>query len=202
MEKIEPGKYVAIAYDLFDLASDGHETLMHQVGAEQPENFVYGVTPGVIVPLMGAIQGLTKGETFSVDVKPEEGFGEYNEEMLRTETLPRNIFERDGELNSDEIHAGAEIYLQTNVGQEVKAIILEVADSTVTVKVDFNHPMAGRTLRIKGSVIEVRPATEEEIAANQSHGCGCGCHDCGDDCGCGDEHHHHCGDDHCGCGNH
>lgn len=195
-EKIEPGKYVEIAYDLYTLDGEGHESLRHQVPASNPEKIVYGITPGVIVPLAEAIKGLEKGDTFEVTVTPEQGFGEYNDQMLRAEELPRNIFESDGKLDEEQIHAGAHIYLQTNIGQEVPATVVEVTDSTVKVMVDFNHPLAGQTVIIKGKIVLVRPATAEEIAINQQQGCGCGgnCGEgCGEGCGCGDN----CG----GCGN-
>lgn len=196
-QKIEPGKYVEIAYDLYTLDGEGHETLRHQVPATEPERIVYGVTPGVIVPLADAINGLGEGDTFEVTISPAEGFGEYNDQLLRTEELPRAIFESDGKLDEEHIHAGAHIYLQTNIGQEVPATVIEVTDSTVKVTVDFNHPLAGQTVVIKGKIIKVRQATAEEIAVNQQpQGCGCGsCGDgaCGEGCNCGDNG--------CNCGN-
>jgi FKBP-type peptidyl-prolyl cis-trans isomerase SlyD len=200
MEKIEPGKYVEIAYDLFEVTEGGSRELLHQVTAEAPEKIVYGVTPGVIVPLVQAIENLAKGDKFDVVVKPEDAFGVYTDELLRAEELPRQIFERDGKVDEKEIHVGAHIFLQTNMGQEVPATIMEISGDIVKVVVDFNHPLAGKTIAIAGSIVEVRQATAEEIAANQSHGCSCGCHDhdCGDGCGCGDDHH--CGDDTCHCG--
>lgn len=188
MEKVEAGKFVAISYDLYDLQGEKAE-LIHQVPASQPETMVYGITPYVIEPLAEAIKGLEKGAKFSVTLQPNEGFGEYSEEMLRTETVPRAIFEEDGKLDEKKIYPGAKIYLQTNVGQEVAAVVLEVNDSTVTVKVDFNHPLAGHTTRIDGTVVEVRDATPQEIAAASQvgtcgGGCGGGCGDGGCDSGC------------------
>lgn len=187
MEKIEPGKFVAISYDLYDLEG-GKAELIHQVPASQPETMVYGVTPYVIEPLAEAIKGLTKGDAFSVTLKPAEGFGEYSEDMLRTESVPRAVFEEGGKLDEKKIFPGAKIYLQTNVGQEVAAVVLDVNDTTVMVKVDFNHPLAGHTTRIDGKVVEVRDATAQEIAAASQiggcGGCGGGCGDGGCDSGC------------------
>ncbi len=192
MEIIEPGKFVALSYDLYDI-TDGKETLLHQVPPTDPEKMVYGVTPSVIEPLMEAIKGLKKGDDFVATVSPAEGFGEYNDEMLRTETLPREIFEADGKLDEEKIYPGAQIYLQTNFGQDVPAVVLEVNPDTVSVKVDFNHPLAGRTVKLKGKVEEVRQASAEELAACAAQSsCGCGggncggsCGDCGCDGGCG-----------------
>jgi len=190
MTPIEPGKFVAISYDLFDL-TDGKEQLVHQVTPQRPETMVYGVTPYVIEPLAAALKGLSVGDTFSVTISPAEGFGEYRDDMLRTESVPRGIFEEDGRLDEKKIYPGASLFLQTNVGQEVSAVVLSVEDKTVTVKVDFNHPLAGHTVRLDGKVDEVRDATAAEVAAASGAGCG-GCGgggccggggDCGDGCG-------------------
>lgn len=191
MSPIEPGKFVAISYDLFDL-TDGKEQLVHQVTSQQPETMVYGVTPYVIESLAAALKGLVKGAAFSVTLSPAEGFGEYRDDMLRTESVPREIFEEDGRLDEKKIYPGASLFLQTNIGQEVSAVVLSIEDKTVTVKVDFNHPLAGHTVRLDGRVEEVRDATAEEVAAASAAGCGGGCGggccgggDCGDGCGNG-----------------
>ena len=51
MEKIQQGKYVEMVYDLYKVNADGSETLVHQSDESDPERFVYGVTPGMVVPL-------------------------------------------------------------------------------------------------------------------------------------------------------
>ncbi len=50
MEKILPGKYVEISYDLFEVAPDGTENLVHSVTEDEPERFIFGVTKGMILP--------------------------------------------------------------------------------------------------------------------------------------------------------
>lgn len=196
MEKVANNQYVEIAYDLYEVTPEG-EVLRHQVPADQAERLVYGVTPGLLAPLSAAIDGLEEGASFTVTVKPEEGFGEYSDDLLRAEEIPASIFRGDdGAIDPEQIFPGAHIYLQTNIGQEVPATIVEVGDETVKVMVDFNHPLAGKTIVLKGTIVKVRPATAEEIAANQMQG-GCGCGSCGDG-GCGDGCN--CGDEGCGCG--
>ncbi len=182
--KVEKNAYVAISYDLFDVV-DGKDELVHQVSPEQPETMVYGVTPYVLEPLAQAIDGLEKGATFTVVLTPDKGFGEYRDDMLRTESVPRAVFEEDGKIDEKKIFPGAKIYLQTNVGQEVAAVVLAVTDEFVEVKVDFNHPLAGHTVKISGRIDEVRPASEAEIAAAAAIGqCGCG-EGCSCEGGCG-----------------
>lgn len=186
---IKPGEFVELTYDLYTV-EDGKEVLRHQVSGEDAERFIFGVTPNVIPALEKAVEGLKASDDFTVTLTPETGFGQYDENLLHREELPKEIFEVDGKLDSERVYAGAHIYLQTNVGQEVPATVVEVGDKTVTVMVDFNHPMAGKTVVIKGQVKEVRTATPDEIAfTTQAGQCGCGsCGDgqCGDGCGCGD----------------
>ena len=63
MEKIEPGKYVELGYDLYEVTPEG-EKLVHQTSADDPEKIVFGVTRGMIVPLEKAIEGLGEGGEF------------------------------------------------------------------------------------------------------------------------------------------
>lgn len=192
MEKIEPGKYVELGYDLYQIDADG-EKLVHQTDAEDPERFVFGVTRGVIVPLEKAIEGLEPGATFDVTVKSAEAFGPHDPEQVAT--LPREIFEVDGKFDADVVKPGAILPMMTADGYRINGVVESVGDKEV--KMDFNHPLAGKDVRFKGNIITVRDATAEELKPQS--GCGCGCGDCGDGCDC-DGEGHHCGDDTCGCG--
>ena len=63
----------------------------------------------------------------------------------------------------------------------MNAMVVSVTPDKVTV--DLNHPLAGENLHFKGKVLEVRDATEQELAALMGGGCGsCGC-----GCGCDDD---------------
>ena len=46
MEKIQPGKYVELGYDLYEVQPNGGQILVHQTIAEDPEKIIYGVTRG------------------------------------------------------------------------------------------------------------------------------------------------------------
>ena len=64
----------------------------------------------------------------------------------------------------------------------MNGLVLEITDEAV--KMDFNHPLAGEDLHFTGDILEVREATDEEIAATVHGGCGSGC-GCGSDSSCG-----------------
>lgn len=192
METIQPGKYVELGYDLYEIGTDGTETLVHQTDVEDPEKIVFGVTRGMIVPLEKAIEGLGVDGEFDVRVKAEEAFGAHDPEQVAT--LDRELFIVDGKFDEEHIKAGALVPMMTADGYRINGLVTKVTADKVTM--DFNHPLAGKDVRFKGKIITVREATPEEL--KPAGGCGCGCDSCGDGCGCGDSDS--CGDDSCGCG--
>ena len=109
----------------------------------------------------------------------------------------------DFELDKN-IFKGAQIPLKNEDGNFFIGTVLEIGDAAV--KVDLNHPLAGKKLNFKGYIIENREATKDEIKTMLSHmnggGCGGDCGGCEGGCGhheggCG--HHDH--EDGC-CGHH
>lgn len=194
MEKIQPGKYVEITYDLYQVNPDSTEKLVHQVDSEDPEKFVFGVTRGMIVPLEKALEGLEAGGEFDLVVKADDAFGQPDDDQVVT--LEKEIFIVDGKFDGEMIKAGALVPMMTADGYKINGLVKKVTDQEVVM--DFNHPLAGKDVRFKGKVAVVRDATPEEL--QPASGCGCGCNhgSCGEGgCGCGDQHH--CGDDACHC---
>lgn len=195
MEKIQPGKYVEMTYDLYQVNPDSSEKLVHQVDPEDPEKFIFGVTRGMIEPLEKALEGLEKGGKFDLVVKADEAFGPVDPDQVVE--LEKEIFVVDGKFDEEMIKAGAVVPMMTADGYRINGLVKEVTGEKVVM--DFNHPLAGKDVRFKGEVTTVRDATPEEL--QPAHGCGCGCHDHGCDEGsCGCDGQNHCGDDHCGCG--
>lgn len=181
MEKIKPGKYVEMVYDLYMINSDGSEKLVHQSDPSDPEKIVFGVTRGVIEPLEKAIDGLEVGEAFDVTATADQAFGPYDKEQVVE--LEKDIFIVDGKFDSDIIKQGAYVPMMTADGFRVNGKVLAVTDDKV--KLDFNHPLAGKDVRFKGKIQTVRDATPEEIKPAEGCGCGsCGDGGCDDTCGC------------------
>jgi len=111
------------------------------------------------------------------------------------------------------VRKGAIIPLQNEDGNRFNGVVAEVTADKV--KVDLNHPLAGRTLNFKGSILEAHEATNEEIQAfvESLQGNGEGCGHCDHEGGCknheggckGHGHDGHCHNhEHknggCGCG--
>lgn len=183
MEKIVPGKYVELGYDLYSIAPDGTETLVHQTDKEDPEKIIFGVTRGMIEPLEKAIEGLEVGGKFDVKATADEAFGPYDPEQIVT--LEKDLFLVDGKFDSEMIKPGNYVPMMTADGFRINGLVKEVgADS---VKLDFNHPLAGKPVRFDGTILAIRDATPEELHPAAGCGCGKGCHggDCdGGDCSC------------------
>ncbi len=191
MEKIQPGKYVELGYDLYEVTPAG-ENLVHQTDAQYPEKIIFGVTPGMIRPLEKAIEGLEAGGEFDVTVKAAEAFGPHDPDQVAR--LEKDVFAVDGKFDSEMVKKGAVLPMMTSDGYRINGLVVDVTDDEV--EMDFNHPLAGKDVRFKGSIITVRDATPEEL--QPAHGCGCGCHHGGEDsCGC-----HGDGTDSCGCSDH
>lgn len=184
MEKIQPGKYVELIYILYVKDADGNENAVHVSDPEDPERIIFGVTRGVIPELEKALDGKTKGDKF--DVVAVKAFGDYDPEQVAT--LDKEVFMIEGKFNDDLVKAGAVVPMMTADGFRIDGKVLEVGDKSV--KIDFNHPLAGKDVRFDGEVKEVRDATPEEL--KPAAGCSCGC-DCNDDCNCN-------GEENCGCG--
>lgn len=177
-ETVGPGKFVAFSYKLYN---DADNSLLFETEEGKPDVMVYGVSHEIVPGLAETLKGLAEGDKFGITLPPAVAFGERNPEYFLE--LDREIFYRDGKL-ADEVVVGAELPMMTAEGYRVMGRVLEVGDK---IKMDFNHPFAGLTVRYEGKVDEVREATPEEL--QPAHGCGgCGCGsegDCGDGCDCG-----------------
>ncbi|RUT72893.1 FKBP-type peptidyl-prolyl cis-trans isomerase [Ancylomarina longa] len=126
------------------------------------------------------LMGLKIGDAFDFKLESADAYGEASEQAVID--LPKNIFEVNGELDTEVIKEGNVVPMQDSSGRRMNGIVLEVADTTI--KMDFNHPLAGDDLYFKGEVIEVREASEEEMKAAYEPQGGCDGGSCGSGCSC------------------
>ena len=123
---------------------------------------------GVLFPVLEEkIMGLKAGDTFSLNLTPQEAYGEYDEEKVvrrpkveLLEGLPEEAAENIFEGNILQIVVDNE---ETHETMVMNAMVVEIKDDIVTL--DFNHPLTGENLFFEGKILSVRPATAEEIKA-------------------------------------
>ncbi|MCQ2230695.1 MAG: FKBP-type peptidyl-prolyl cis-trans isomerase [Paludibacteraceae bacterium] len=188
---IEDRKFVAVSYDLYVEGEDGKPELWESAPAAAPLKFTCGLGM-MLEKFEDNLRGLKLGDSFDFTIPCAEAYGDYVEALVLD--LDREIFMTDGEFDHEHVQEGKIVEMINADGQRVNGIVLEIGKSKV--KVDFNHPLAGENLNFKGKVLELRDATEEEIAVVlHPHRCGGGCGSCG---GCGGGS---CGEGDCGgCG--
>lgn len=166
--KISANKYVTLVYDLHVGEGDERE-LMEQATTENPLEFIFG-TNSMLESFEGHIDGLVEGDTFQFSLSPDEAYGDYDDTKIVE--LPKNIFEVDGKIDEEILFEGNTVPMMDTSGNRLMGSVVSVEDDIVTM--DFNHPLAGETMHFSGSVIGVREASAQEIAALFSDG-GCGC---------------------------
>ncbi len=176
--KVENNKMVAVNYTL---TVNGEVADQSQPGA--PLQFVFGT--GMLLPKFEeAIVGMSAGEKTSFTLEPKDGYGEVAAEAVVD--LPKTIFMVDGVVAEDILVEGNVVPMGDANGNRMMGRIISIAEESV--KMDFNHPMAGQTLNFEVEIESVRDVTPEDMA--QQGGCSCGS-------GCGDEGC--CGEEGCGC---
>lgn len=137
-----------LGYELYD----EEDALVETSGGDVPLAFLFGY--GQLSSAMeAALDGARVGDTRSVLLSPENGFGARDPDAII-------------ELNRDEFPEGTapgdEFEAEDDNGDAVCLRIVDVAGDKVWV--DTNHPLAGQTVRLDLHVEHVRPATHGEVA--------------------------------------
>ena len=93
-----------------------------------------------------AVMEMTVGEKKTINIPAAQAYGEQNPEAMMA--VPRTNFPPEFEFVVGEMVQG-----QTETGQPLQAIILEVMDEEVVL--DFNHPLAGQDLNFDIELMEI-----------------------------------------------
>ncbi len=175
--EIGKNKFVSLSYQLFLNEANGE--LVEETSQANPLSFVYG-TGKMLEMFEKKLEGLKSGDVFKFGLKAEEAYGEINEDAVVD--LPKNLFEVNGQVDESILTIGNSVPMQDAHGNRLNGIVVDVTDETV--KMDFNHPLAGDDLFFSGSVLDVREATEHELAdAFGASDCSSGgCSGCGGGC--------------------
>jgi FKBP-type peptidyl-prolyl cis-trans isomerase SlyD len=152
---------VTLSYKLF--STDGK--LIEE--SAEPITYLHGGHHGIFPKIEAALAQKKVGESCSVILEPEDAFGEYDADLVRVE--PQDRF-------PPEIKVGMQFegYAGTNEGKAAGDddgqvyTVTDIADGKVVV--DGNHPLAGQRLRFDCTVLDIRPATSEEMVHGHVHG--------------------------------
>jgi FKBP-type peptidyl-prolyl cis-trans isomerase SlyD len=162
--KISQNTVVSVTYRL-DANTEGSEKQhIETAGVEQPLTFLFG-SGGLIPAFEENLHGLVVGDSFSFSIDPENGYGLTDPDALVD--LPMDIFKVDGVIDMEMLRAGNMVPMSDRDGNRIDGRV--VALDTESVKMDFNHPLAGHHLHFSGEVMIVREASEEEIAHGHAH---------------------------------
>lgn len=119
---------------VFDSNIDAGEPLKFTIGNHE---VIKGFEDGVL--------GMAVGEEKKIDIAPEQGYGQRNEQLLQH--VPRELF-KDFVPEKDQ-----RIGLMTKEGFPLQANVIDVSDKEVTL--DMNHSLAGKNLHFKVTVESV-----------------------------------------------
>ncbi|MFV8817851.1 FKBP-type peptidyl-prolyl cis-trans isomerase [Haliea sp. E17] len=123
-------------------------------GSEVDSNFGtdvvdFAVGDGSLLPgFERRIFGMSAGERQMFTVPPEDAFGQPNEQNVQR--IKRDNFDPDAELEIGLVFSFADAS-----GGELPGMIIAFDDDDVTV--DFNHPLAGRTILFDVLIHRVEP---------------------------------------------
>lgn len=187
--KIGNNAFVALSYDLI---VEGE--IVDKATAEKPLEFIYDA--GFLLPSFEEnIKDLKAGDSFAFTLKAADAYGEIMPEAVVE--LPKSVFMVDGAIEEGMLELGNQIPMMDNQGNQMIGKVVGVTDEMV--KMDFNHPLAGKTLNFAGKIESVREVTDVDRAKFMGMGGGCGCGDsaCSDSCDCSDTDAKAAG---CGCG--
>lgn len=149
------GMVVALHYTLYDEAAQVLET-----SEKDPIQYLHGAE-NIVAGLEEGLAGHRAGERVTVRVTPQRGYGERREMGVRR--LPRERFPADVALRP-----GMPLGAQGPDGQPLTLWVVEVGADSVTL--DFNHPLAGKTITFEVAIESVRAATREELEAGRPLG--------------------------------
>lgn len=124
-------------------------------GTEEGESLQFIQGYGSIIPgLEQALYGMVAGERKAIMVPAADAYGEYEPEQVIP--IPMSEFPEDFDLEP-----GLELEMKDKDGDIVYARIVSVGKTRV--KMDFNHPLAGKDLDFEVAILDLRGATAEEL---------------------------------------
>ena len=148
---------VSFQYTLYNADGD----VLESSGENEPSVYLHGAN-NIIHGLETAMAGREAGEQFEVELGPEQAYGLRNESLQQRVPIKHLLY--NGKLKPNMV-----VQLNTDQGRR-SATVIKVGRHSADI--DTNHPLAGLQLRFDITILDLRPATQEEIAHGHAHGPG------------------------------
>ena len=136
--KISNQKLVSMTYSI-------HEDANLLENVDTPVSFIYGKETNLLPIVENSLKGKEKGNELTIEVSPELGFGEIDENLIfvdSTDNVPKEYSK-----------IGMQIDFENDKGMKRKFRVTNVDKDKITF--DVNHPFSGKTLVYKIKIIDV-----------------------------------------------
>jgi FKBP-type peptidyl-prolyl cis-trans isomerase SlyD len=137
--------------------SDTSGKLLDQ--SQEPISYLHGGYGNTFPKIEEALEGQAVGFAATVELAPADAFGEYDASLIQT--IPKTQFPPG-------VKIGGQLEGRGEDGTQHVFTVVKIKGPEV--HLDGNHAHAGKTLRFDVKVLEVRAASEEEIAHGHVHG--------------------------------
>ena len=141
---VSEGKSISMEYTL---TLENKEVLDSNVGGE-PLTFTQG-SHQIIPGLETALDGMKAGERKQVTVAPEQGYGKVDPQAIQEVPIDQ--------IPPDARKVGVQLQGKDGQGRVVHPTVTEVKEQVVVL--DFNHPLAGKTLYFDVKILDIQNAT-------------------------------------------
>ncbi len=162
---IAKNNVVFISYQLAFPDEDGQPDVVEIVDEKEPMVFIHGLS-GLPEAFETNLLGLNEGDTFDFSISAEDAYGNVDPNAIIQ--LPKSIFQAEGQNTDDILQIGNFIPMTDDQGNRMQGLVVSIEGETVTM--DFNHPLAEKTLMFQGKILKIREATPDEIAHGHVHG--------------------------------
>jgi FKBP-type peptidyl-prolyl cis-trans isomerase SlyD len=162
---IAKNNVVFISYQLAFPDEDGQPDVVEIVDEKEPMVFIHGLS-GLPEAFENNLLGLKEGDTFDFSISAEDAYGNVDPNAIIQ--LPKSIFQAEDQNADDILQIGNFIPMTDDQGNRMQGLVVSIEGETVTM--DFNHPLAEKTLMFQGKIIKIREATPDELAHGHVHG--------------------------------
>jgi len=171
---IQEKKAVSVTYSLTAKEKGTtEEVFIERAEIDTPFIFLSGFS-GVLPDFENNLKGLAVNDAFDFFINSENAYGVFDEQMIIDVPI-QSFIGPDGKIEEGLLKVNHVLPMRDSDGNRVDGVIREIGLEKV--KMDFNHPLAGKDLHFVGRVESIREATSEELEHGHAHG--------------PDGHHHH-----------